>query len=380
MTSDVTKDYYDDEWEKILGAYNVDELSEKTKNEILEKFGEEDEELLQKYKEFYKGDHQHLTEIYYNLISDSLQNSLGLYYNGALIVDLDSDPKTFIDQDVKNIIKYSKIEDENKILECGCGSGYFFKRLIQEKSNIKYRGIDLSKNQISNAKLLNPDYSSRFKQCDWNEIEYADESFDNILFLETIGYAKDIDQLLSECHRVLKPGGVLFSKHPGCLKEEYHALTELDENIKSLSLEYGYEGTSLGMMMNVPYFIKKLEEHGFSVPDGAVVPPRDESLYIKSHFIEEVHSCFEYIKVGNSYTSIRYPDSDPKKFWERVFDINPNLQPQDILSGVGKLHTGLVEFFKRTTFVEKLSDDEYSAYRIGQKIMSPCVLVTAIKK
>ena len=198
--------------------------------------------------------------------------------------------------------------------------------------------------------------------------------------METIGYARDIDQLLTECNRVLKPGGKLFSKHPGCLKSEYHTLTEIDNNIKSLNSEYGYDDTSLGMMMNVPYFIQKLEEHGFSVPDGAIVPPRDESLYIKTHFIEKVHSCFEFVKVGDSYTSVRYPDADPKKFWENVYDVDPELQPNTILSGVGKMHPKLVDFFKKTTFVEKLSEDEYSAYRIGQKIMSPCVLVTAIKK
>jgi ubiquinone/menaquinone biosynthesis C-methylase UbiE len=373
MTSDITKEYYDNEWERTLDSYEV-------RNRFTENVQKELEILPELNEKFSNGEYNNLTKIYYDSISDNLQNNLQLYYNGALIIDLDSDPKTFIDQDVDNIIKYSKMDDNDSVLECGCGSGYFFKRLIQKKPDLKYKGIDLSTNQIENAKYLNKDYPRKFKQCDWNNIEYSDESFDIILFLETIGYARDIDQLLDECYRVLKPGGKLFSKHPGCIREEYHLITQIDENIKALNTEYGYDGTSLGMMMNVPYFIKKLEEHGFSVPEGAIVPPRDESLYIKSHFIEEVHSCFETIKVGNAFVSIRYPDGDPQKFWERVYNVNPELQPSTILSGLGKMHPRLVNFFKQTTFVEKHADDEYSVYRSGQQIMSPCVLVTAFKK
>lgn len=377
MTSDITKDYYDDEWENTLSAYGVNQFYNQQKQQIIDLYGEDADKILADYSNF---DSAQLTKLYYDLVSDNLQNNLGLYYNGALIVDLDSDPSTFIDQDVDNIIKYSKMGDEDKVLECGCGSGYFFKKLISKNPSIKYKGIDLSQNQIKNAKLLNPNYSNKFKQCDWNNIEYADESFDTILFLETIGYARDIDKLLDECYRVLKPGAKLFSKHPGCIREEYHPITQIDENIKALNTEYGYDGTSLGMMMNVPHFIRKLEEHGFSVPEGAIVPPRDESLYVKSHFIEEVHSCFETIKVGNAFVSVRYPDANPAKFWERVHDINPELQPNTILSGLGKMHPRLVNFFKQTTFMEKHSDDEYSVYRSGQQIMSPCVLVTAFKK
>jgi len=378
MTSDITKDYYDNEWEKTLDAYQVKEIHK----DAVEKFKDEIEnsnisdELKNKV---LSGEYDDITQLYYDYISNDLQNENFLYYNGALIVDLDSDPNTFIDQDVENIIKYSKMGEEDNVLECGCGSGYFFRRLIQKRPNIKYKGIDLSSVQIQNAKYLNRDYSRKFKQCDWNQIEYTDESFDTILFLETIGYAKDIDQLLSECYRVLKPGGKLFSKHPGCLISKYHTITQIDENIKSLNTEYGYDGTSLGMMMDVPYFIEKLKEHGFSIPEGAIVPPRDESLYVKSHFIKEVHSCFETIKVGDAFVSVRYPDASPQKFWEKVYEIDPELQPNTILSGLGKMHPRLVNFFKQTTFVEKHFDDEYSLYRSGQKIMSPCVLVTAIK-
>lgn len=380
MTVNNTKEYYDNEWENSINVQ--EDTLQVLKDKILSEFGDNISALSEEYQRFLNAEHTYedLTKIYYDLISDDLQNSFELPYNGALIVDLETDPKTFLDQDVDNIIKYAQIDNEDSVLECGCGSGYFFKRLIQKKPNIKYKGIDLSANQVSNAKKLNSEHSRRFKQCNWNNIEYADESFDRVIFLETIGYADDVDKLLSECWRVLKPGGILFSKHPGCLVENYYPLTQIDENIKLLNREYGYTENSLGMMMNVPYFVRKLQEHNFNIIEGPFSPPRDESLYVKMHFIEEVHSCFETVKVNNSFISVRYPNADPLQFWNKVADVNPDLQPNTILSGLGKMHPRLVNFFKQTTFMEKHSDDEYSVYRSGQKIMSPCVIISATKK
>lgn len=317
-----------------------------------------------------------VTKDYYNSISDSLQNKTDLYYNGALIVDLNSNPETFIDQDVENIIKFSKIEEGNHILECGCGSGYFFKKLIQKLPKIEYNGIDLSDVQIKNAKLLNPDYSEKFSQSDWNNIPFDDNCFDNIIFLETIGYAKDVDKMLSECFRVLKPGGTLFTKHPGCLNEHYHNMTQTDSNLKALNDEYGYAENSLGMMMNVPKFIEKLKEHGFIKTFGPNVPLRDESLYIKTHFIDEVHDCFETIKVNNSYISTRYPNGEKKEFLEKLKELNKEFSDENILSDLGKKHPILVNFFRNKSLIEKNINLDKNP---GQDTMSPCVLITAIK-
>ena len=317
-----------------------------------------------------------ITKSYYNSISNSLQNKDELYYNGALIIDLDSSPETFIEQDVNNIIRISNIQKNSRILECGCGSGYFFKRLIQKFPEIEYQGIDLSDAQIENAKLLNPDYSDKFSQSDWNHIPFDDDSFDNIIFLETIGYAKDVDRMLSECFRVLKSGGTLFTKHPGCLNEGYHHITQTDSNLQALNSEYGYSENSLGMMMNVPRFEMKLKEHGFIKTFGPTAPPRDESLYIKTHFIEEVHDCFETVRVNNAYVSARYPSGEREEFVEKIKEVNKNFNEENILSELGKKHPILVNFFRNKSLIEKNINLDKNP---GHDIMSPCVLLTATK-
>ena len=73
---------------------------------------------------------------YYNSIASLLNNENDHYYNGALLVDLDSDPNTWIEQDVDNIIELSDMG--RYVLECGCGGGYFFKRLIEKRKSVQY--------------------------------------------------------------------------------------------------------------------------------------------------------------------------------------------------------------------------------------------------
>lgn len=301
------------------------------------------------------------TKEYYDSISSMLLNDDSLYYNGSLLVDIDTDPETFIDQDVENIIKISNMG--TSVLECGCGNGYFFKKLIEKKPDINYTGIDISEIQINNAKAINSDHSDSFIATDWHSLPFEDNSFDTILFLETIGYAKDIDSLLSECRRVLKPGGTLFSKHPGCVNSEFYNVYKSDESLKRISDEYGYESDSLGMMMDIEKFIEKLNEYDFNVPDGYVLPERDESVYLKSHFIKEVRPLMKTVKYG-SLLSVKYPDMWPKQFSE-----------EELLSELGKKHPEIINLLKTKYFY-----DESNRNKAEQMMMmSACVLVTAIK-
>ena len=120
------------------------------------------------------------TEDYYNSISDNLISELSeCYYNGSLIIDdINSDPSSFIEQDVNNVINLSKLG--NNVLELGCGTGYFFKRLIEKKPTINYRGIDISEQQIKNCKIVNSKHQDLFSVVNWeNGLPFEDENTDS---------------------------------------------------------------------------------------------------------------------------------------------------------------------------------------------------------
>lgn len=300
-----------------------------------------------------------LTNEYYEKISNVLFNDFNHYYNGSLILDdINSDPETFIEQDINNIIKISNLKDKHKILECGCGNGYFFNHLIKKLPNISYTGIDLSEKQINNAKVLNSDTKASFLACDWHNLPFKDNSFDRILFLETIGYAWDIDKLLSECYRVLKPNGVIFSKHPGLIKSKLKSLSINNQSfLRDIENEYGYQPDSLGMLMDVEYTIEKFKENGFDVPNNYQIPIIDESIYIKKHFIPEFREFITLNRLPSRVTTI-FPSPIPDNF-----------QGKNIVSNFGMMHPNLVKLFV----------NNYSK-NLDLFPFSSCILITAIKK
>jgi len=372
---------------------------------------------------------------YYNSIASLLNNETDHYYNGALLVDIDSEESTFIQQDVDNIISLSGMG--RYVLECGCGGGYFFKRLIQQRPSTRYYGIDASEEQIRCAKEANPEHQARFKVATWDNLPFKDNYFDTIIFLETIGYAEDADRMIAECYRVLKPGGKLFSKHPGSTLEG--VMSELDSKVnlqrvfdvtkesmkqadverytqymrdstaentydlntgkqthvpeywtefnpfKSLSPiseDYGYSDNSLGMLMNVPAFIRKLEQHNFSVPDGYVIPPTDSSLHLRTFFIDEVQDLLVAHKGNNANISLRFRDNTLENFWNVVFErINPNAQLSDVLTPLGKKHMNLINFMFYNVFPmkEDLNDEYVDSASSRQDAAAPCIIFTAIK-
>lgn len=308
------------------------------------------------------------TKEYYNTISTPLLDWFDHYYNGSLIVDPDSDPNTFIEQDVNNIIKLAELNEDVSILECGCGVGQFFKLFVEKFPSVSYRGIDISEEQIKNAKIVNPDYADLFEVADWHKLPFEDNSFDRIIFLETIGYTWDVDKLLSECYRVLKPGGILFSKHPGVVnniddqKKFNLQLDFLKQSTHNVNVEYGYEDNSLGMLMDAKKFVEDLNRYNFDVPNGCQTPFIDESTYIELHFLPIFKQYLKKIKLESRITSI-LPTYVPSTFKDGS---------SEILNAFGKLHPHLMNLFLNIQYSE--------THATMNNLFRSCVVITAYKK
>ena len=296
------------------------------------------------------------TKEYYNHISDAIVSDIDDYYNGSLICDITSDPSTFRDQDVENIIKYSDMG--TRVLDAGCGPGLFAKRLIEKKKDIDYYGIDISEEQIKNAKRINPSHADRFVCGDWQNLPFEDEFFDTIIFIETVGYTRDFVGLLKECHRCLKPGGTIFTKHPGilsCLNSE----NRLIQASTVLATEYGYASDSLGMLPYVDEFVKIVKENNFSVPSGYIIPSIDESDYVKKHFKPEYHHLLELVAVSETHLSVRP---------------NPLIDIDTMCTQIGLMHPVLMQHYKRDYGQMNPLVDKYSLS------VTPSFIVTGYKK
>lgn len=97
-----------------------------------------------------------------------------------------------------------------KVLDAGCGYSPVA-RTLHKEFDYDMVGIDLIKERLDNGQQLNQDQgiSVQFTQGDYHRLPYADNSFDGLYTMETLVHAYDLDGVLSEFKRILKPGGSL---------------------------------------------------------------------------------------------------------------------------------------------------------------------------
>ncbi len=106
----------------------------------------------------------------------------------------------------------------SKILDVGCGSGkqcFLFYKALEGEAEIT--GGDFNQELLSKARDENAKIGNRIKfvDLDFNQKFLLDEDqFDLVTSCFAIYYSSDIPFTISEMHRVVKPGGRLFTTGP----------------------------------------------------------------------------------------------------------------------------------------------------------------------
>ena len=95
-----------------------------------------------------------------------------------------------------------------KVLDAGCGDGFFSSQLTCFDEIKDITGIDISEKAIERALERYP--KNPFRQASLNKIPFENASFDSIVMVEVIEHLVDIDGTLEDLSRVLKPGGLLL--------------------------------------------------------------------------------------------------------------------------------------------------------------------------
>lgn len=104
------------------------------------------------------------------------------------------------------------------ILDVGCGAGKQLKAFYKYlEGEAEITGGDISEELLDQANDLNTELGNNLTitELDFNKpFSFGDESFDLLSCCFAIYYAADIPFTIREMHRVLKPGGRLFSTGP----------------------------------------------------------------------------------------------------------------------------------------------------------------------
>lgn len=129
------------------------------------------------------------------------------------------------------------------ILDVGCGNGFFLSELHRALGrDHAYHGVDYSAYKIKKAGAL----PYEFRQCNLEEgIPHADATFDVVYSGEVIEHLYNPDLMLEECHRILKPGGLLILTTPNFQAWYNRALFLL--GIQPIFYEASTRSSSIGL-------------------------------------------------------------------------------------------------------------------------------------
>jgi len=104
-----------------------------------------------------------------------------------------------------------------KVLEVGCGDGYFTNEIV--KSNAHVTAIDISPDLLDVARNKIKKSNVVFKVENAYELSFPNNTFDTIVGSSVLHHL-DVDQAFREFYRVLKPGGTLFFTEPNMVNPQ----------------------------------------------------------------------------------------------------------------------------------------------------------------
>lgn len=97
------------------------------------------------------------------------------------------------------------------VVEIGCGNGFNLAAIADRRSDINLIGIDVCRTNLVRASSRCRSTGIRLIEGDFHHLPLADDSVDVVLAVETLCYATEPAQVLSEVRRVLRPGGRLIA-------------------------------------------------------------------------------------------------------------------------------------------------------------------------
>jgi len=178
----------------------------------------------------------------------------------------------------KWMLEVLPLNQEMAILDVGCGAGkQCFSYLTHLNGKAKITGGDVSEELLSKAQEENAKLGNRitFQELDFNKtFPFESVTFDLVSCSFAIYYAEDMPFTIKEMHRVLKPGGYLFTTGP------------MPEN-KQMFYDIIQEAT------------------------GKEIPPMPGSSRYASEILDTINAQFSEVEVLIFENPLTFPDVEP---------------------------------------------------------------------
>lgn len=117
-------------------------------------------------------------------------------------------------------LRYLPLEEDSRVLDCGCGGGATIKSLLKRCPKGIVKGIDYSPVSVEKARTVNePEVSSgrcAVLQGSVSDMIFATGWFDAVTAFETVYFWQSLLPSFHQVYRVLKPGGIFCICNEAC--------------------------------------------------------------------------------------------------------------------------------------------------------------------
>ena len=180
----------------------------------------------------------------------------------------------------KILKKLNEEENLGKLIELGCGTGYFTETLADKSESIISTDISEEMLSIAREKLKGFD----FQVMDCQDLKFEEGTFDTV-FMGLVLLFTQPEKALKESHRILKPGGLLIIADPdisflsfyGNLKFRFKALV----NYRKIP--------STGHMLNQGKILDMLDKTGFEVVNKEIIRDESNPSYVSANYIKAIN-------------------------------------------------------------------------------------------
>lgn len=109
----------------------------------------------------------------------------------------------------RRIVERLELKAGDKVLEVGCGNGYYLSLLNRLNLNVSLTGIDNDKMALFDAQRFIGDERIKLILADATKLPFKSNSFDKVICSEVIEHVRSDKKVLQEIFRVLKKEGVM---------------------------------------------------------------------------------------------------------------------------------------------------------------------------
>lgn len=114
----------------------------------------------------------------------------------------------------KIIIEEINPQSGERIIDLGCGTGYYLYLLNNLAISLKLTGFDNDKRALDEAKNTLNNKKIDFIAGDMHKMPFKNNTFDKAISSEVLEHLRNDDVALKEIFRILKPGGILVLSVP----------------------------------------------------------------------------------------------------------------------------------------------------------------------